>query len=86
MSPEELPKKQGDEFRQIAPPNHPRVPAWGFNVSVTYSLGCEPSLEFPVQVDQMVIRTASNPEQADLLIGFRVEHRKRGIEILRKSS
>src|ERR1700704_2898257 len=80
MRPEELRKEQGNEFRQITPPDHPRVPARRLNVSVTHSLGGEPGAEFPVQVDEMVIGTASNPEHAHLLIGFRVEPRKRRIE------
>src|SRR5579871_2170952 len=77
-----LPEKLRRKFRQVSPPDHPRMHAGSFYVGVLHSLGFQPFSKLPIRADQSVFRTAGNPEQADLLVGFRVKPRKGLVEFL----
>src|SRR5205807_496563 len=66
-------EEQRGKVGEVAAPDHPSVCAGCFDVGVVNSFGREPVAEIAIEVDEMVVGAASDPEQAELLIGFGIE-------------
>ena len=68
-----LAEEEGGKIDQVAAPDHPGVGAGGFDAGVFDVFGGEPGAEFAIDVDEVVVGAAGNPEQAELPGGFGVE-------------
>src|ERR1700704_1371288 len=69
-------EKQRTKFGQVTAPDHPGVRAGRLHVHVLDILASQPGAHLAVDIDQSIVRTASNPEQTQLLRGFGVHGRE----------
>ena len=79
-------EQEGGEVGKVASPDHPGVGARRLNIGVLDCLRLEPVTELAVYVDEMVVRTASDPKQSQLRVSFGVERREVRLEVLGKST
>src|SRR5438094_5470710 len=77
-------KEQRRERREIPPPDHPGVHAGRLDVGVVNALGIEPGAELAIRLNQAILGTAGNPEQAELGVGARAELWELGAKFLAK--
>jgi hypothetical protein len=59
-----LSEQERDKIGKVAPPDHPGVCPWSLHISIFDSLGLQPAMELPAEVEQTVLGAASDPKQA----------------------